>query len=300
VDVIVYGIVPVIENIEIATGKKHIVLMDAADGCWTPDGKTFVAVTQPEVGKTMGRIATIDISTGDERIIAESGASPCITPDGSTVIYTDGMSLLCVPLASGDPEQLPVEGQLWNPRCSPDGVWILGTGNTNGDTSRTWLRAYNRQTNKTVDVLASPTHTLEMGAWSADGKQYCYTKTSLSGGSGSSIWIADFDSETIGNSTSTEVSVPSQFKLIGNYPNPFNPSTTIEFSLSASGKASLAVYNMSGQKVRELVAGQLSAGKHSVIWNGRDDRGKPVSSGVYITRLKMEGKVESHRMTLVK
>lgn len=300
VEVIVYGIVPVIENIEIVTGYRRIIFMDAIDGCWSPDGKTFVAVTEPEQGQTLGRIVSIDTTTEEKRILAESGASPCISPDGKTVIYTDGSSLYRVPIAGGAPERLPVEGCLWNPRCSPDGVWVLGTGNTNGGASRAWLRAFNLLTGKTNDILSSDTYTFEMGSWSPSGKQYCYTKTSLGGNTGSSIWIADINPATIGTSDSAEENVPTQFRLIGNYPNPFNPSTTIEFSLSLSGKASLTVYNMTGQKVRELVTEQLSAGKHAMVWNGRDDRGKPVSSGVYIARLMMEGKVESHRMTLVK
>ncbi len=103
-----------------------------------------------------------------------------------------------------------------------------------------------------------------------------------------------------GQPVSVVATPPAEFKLIGNYPNPFNPVTTIRFSLPSEGMAELAIYGMNGQKIRELVSGRMEAGSRSVVWNGRDDDGRPVSSGVYIARLKMNGKVESRRMTLVK
>jgi flagellar hook assembly protein FlgD len=57
---------------------------------------------------------------------------------------------------------------------------------------------------------------------------------------------------------------------------------------------------MMGQKIRSLVSGRLEAGKQSIVWNGRDQQNRPVSSGMYVARLKMEGHVETLRMTLVK
>jgi hypothetical protein len=93
---------------------------------------------------------------------------------------------------------------------------------------------------------------------------------------------------------------PMNFAIIGNYPNPFNPSTTISFTLPETGKASLAIYNVSGQKVRELVSSTLSAGKHSVVWDGCDMNGNNVSSGIYISRLTMKDKVTANRMLLIK
>ena len=71
-------------------------------------------------------------------------------------------------------------------------------------------------------------------------------------------------------------------KLIGNHPNPFNPSTTISFEVAqTSSFVTLEIFNIKGQKVRTLVDGKLDAGHHSVIWNGKDDNNKSVSSGIY-------------------
>ncbi|MCK5052491.1 MAG: hypothetical protein KAS53_12270 [Candidatus Cloacimonetes bacterium] len=69
--------------------------------------------------------------------------------------------------------------------------------------------------------------------------------------------------------------------LLQNYPNPFNPTTTLDFSLKEESLVSLNIYNVRGQKVKTLVADEMQAGYHSVVWNGKNDYGKSVSSGIY-------------------
>lgn len=85
-----------------------------------------------------------------------------------------------------------------------------------------------------------------------------------------------------------------------NYPNPFNPSTTLTFSLPKAGRASLAIYNFKGQKVKTLVNGLLPAGKHSRIWNGKDESGKAVASGVYFCILQSDTERRIAKMILAK
>jgi len=98
-----------------------------------------------------------------------------------------------------------------------------------------------------------------------------------------------------------EAEMPVDFALLSNYPNPFNPKTTIEFSLKTPGVVNLAVYNMAGQMIRELLSDiSMTPGVHSVIWNGHDDNGQPVSSGVYFTRIRMGNTMVSRGMMLVK
>ena len=72
---------------------------------------------------------------------------------------------------------------------------------------------------------------------------------------------------------------------LNNYPNPFNPTTTINYSLKENSKVSLKIYNIKGQKVKTLVNEVFPAGQHSVIWNGKDDLGEPVSSGIYFYKM---------------
>jgi hypothetical protein len=74
-------------------------------------------------------------------------------------------------------------------------------------------------------------------------------------------------------------------ELLQNYPNPFNPRTSIAFSMNLPGRVDLAVYDASGRKVAVLVAGAVDAGLHQVTWDGRDDSGRGVASGVYFARM---------------
>ena len=103
-----------------------------------------------------------------------------------------------------------------------------------------------------------------------------------------------------GSSVNETAAFPNALSIRGVFPNPFNPSTTIVFSLPRTGQATLAIYNPSGQKIRELVSGAITAGNHSMQWDGRDDKGKIVSSGVYITRLRMGAMTASQSMLLLK
>ena len=86
--------------------------------------------------------------------------------------------------------------------------------------------------------------------------------------------------------------------LNGNYPNPFNPSTTINFSLSEKAKVNLAIYNQKGQLVRELINEKMPAGNHQLVWNGTDAKGQTVSSGIYYYRMK-SGKYSSTRKMIM-
>jgi hypothetical protein len=83
-------------------------------------------------------------------------------------------------------------------------------------------------------------------------------------------------------------------------PNPFNPTTTIAYSLALAGDAELVVYDVTGRRVRTLVDGFVTAGDHEVRWDGRDDGGEVVSSGVYFYRLRAGDVVETQRMVLLK
>ena len=85
-----------------------------------------------------------------------------------------------------------------------------------------------------------------------------------------------------------------------NYPNPFNPSTTIEFTLPAQAEVSLEIYTSYGERVATLVHGEQDAGTHRVRWNGRNDNSSTVSSGVYICRLSAGAFTAHQSLLLVK
>ena len=95
--------------------------------------------------------------------------------------------------------------------------------------------------------------------------------------------------------------VPSVYSLSQNYPNPFNPETTIRYDLPEAGTVRLSVYNMVGQMVRMLVDGERPDGSYSVMWDGRDDTGRDVASGVYLYCLEVEGQyMQTRRMVLLR
>lgn len=95
--------------------------------------------------------------------------------------------------------------------------------------------------------------------------------------------------------------VPQMAKMLyQNYPNPFNPETTISFDLVSPGPASLRVYNSKGQLVRDLMHENLPSGRHNLVWNGLDNNGIAVSSGIYFYRLTVAGHSETQKMMLVK
>ncbi|MBI2505488.1 MAG: T9SS type A sorting domain-containing protein [Candidatus Latescibacteria bacterium] len=94
--------------------------------------------------------------------------------------------------------------------------------------------------------------------------------------------------------------LPQQTTLYANYPNPFNPSTALRYELSRGGVVRLGVYNLVGQRVRELVSGRQQAGRYVVEWDGRDEGGRPVGSGVYLCQLQTEEGTLVRKMLLVK
>ncbi|MCF7920534.1 MAG: T9SS type A sorting domain-containing protein [Candidatus Cloacimonetes bacterium] len=95
-------------------------------------------------------------------------------------------------------------------------------------------------------------------------------------------------------------SLPEVTSLKGNSPNPFNPETKIEFELANDSSVKLDVYNIKGQHVRSLINESLPAARHDVIWNGKNNLGQEVSSGVYFYVLQADGLTLSHKMLLLK
>ena len=95
-------------------------------------------------------------------------------------------------------------------------------------------------------------------------------------------------------------SLPVSYNLDQNYPNPFNPNTTVSFSLPEASKVSLEIYNVLGQKVKQLCSGTRPAGTHTVEWDATDEVGLSVASGVYFYRLKAGGFLQSRKMVLLR
>jgi len=112
--------------------------------------------------------------------------------------------------------------------------------------------------------------------------------------------VCSFDDEAETSVKESE-ETPQSINIRGNFPNPFNPSTTIEFSVGSDNPVVLDIYSIAGQKVRTLVDGQrYGAGVHSVIWNGKDETGMAVSAGIYFCQITAGNLTSVHKMTLVR
>lgn len=111
-------------------------------------------------------------------------------------------------------------------------------------------------------------------------------------------WLLDKSTDLPAGETEIR---PDGFALAANYPNPFNPATTIEFTRQGRPAwVRLVVYNLLGQEVRELTSGSFQAGLHRVRWDGRDESGKSVGSGLYFYRLESDDYSETRKMLLLK
>ena len=94
--------------------------------------------------------------------------------------------------------------------------------------------------------------------------------------------------------------IPTDFALHENYPNPFNPTTTLRFDLPEVSDVNVVIYNMLGQKVRTFNMNSISAGSHSIKWNATNDLGDPVGAGVYLYQLQAKDFVKTRKMVLLK
>ncbi len=106
--------------------------------------------------------------------------------------------------------------------------------------------------------------------------------------------------ERYGVSNDDQVIPSANLALYPNYPNPFGTDTNIRYNLPKATKAKLTIYNIKGQKVKELTNSQQKSGINSINWNGRDDNDKQVSNGIYYYQLNSEGKNITHKMLLIK
>ena len=114
------------------------------------------------------------------------------------------------------------------------------------------------------------------------------------GNDGAFVFINQSSPVTV---VASETAVPSTFALGANYPNPFNPATTIPLSVPADAEdVELAIYNVLGQPVRQVWAGPLAAGEHRLGWDGRDALGQPVAAGVYLYRLQVGEQTRVRKM----
>ena len=98
----------------------------------------------------------------------------------------------------------------------------------------------------------------------------------------------------------SDKNLPEKYSLSQNYPNPFNPSTVISYSLPRQSDVTISIINLLGQNVRTIINENQVAGKHELIWDGTDQSGRAVASGIYFYQISSGGFTESKKMIMLK
>ena len=151
---------------------------------------------------------------------------------------------------------------------------------------------------------AGPTAGARPALIPADGRRrYEYVDTGVDAGETYRYRLVSVGSDGRESVLATRIAragVSAKIALSQNVPNPFNPQTEIRFVLPGPTTVSLSVYDVRGVLVRNLVTGLASAGENLVRWDGRDDRGNPVASGVYVCRLRVGKETLTRRMVLIR
>jgi hypothetical protein len=242
--------------------------------------------------------------------------SPCIDKGNLDPIYND----VCFPPSLGtERNDMGAHGGpfgcCWlieSPTDKP--VLVSPPSNSSGrvDTTYTWhsvLRAAEYQlqldtsdvgdfVNPVKDITISDTfYTVSgfdpdkvkgMNWWRVKGKNTC----------GEGPWSDPFIYTDVKEENNQEI--PSQFSLNQNYPNPFNPETKLEFDLPKNCHVKLDIYNILGRKIRTLFDEYLSAGYKTINWDGKDDNGNEVPTGIYFYRIKAGEFTQAKKMILLK
>ncbi|NQV18638.1 MAG: T9SS type A sorting domain-containing protein, partial [Armatimonadetes bacterium] len=155
------------------------------------------------------------------------------------------------------------------------------------------LEYYNIYRNGDLIGNVTSTFYLDVGL---EAGTYTYNITAVYCGG----WESEFSSNNIVYVDVGDTPIPLVTELNGNYPNPFNPETSIKFALNEAGQVRIDVFNLKGQHVRTVVNEHLEASYHSVVWDGKDTNGVNVSSGVYFYKMDAGKYTSTKKMILMK
>ena len=247
---------------------------------------------------TDGSVRTVDVNGGSETIVAPFGVNPSWSPNGKYIAYTDGNNIIKISVNQhGEPQGSPV--QLTN-----DGTDVFNQQPSWSNNSKTIVFHSNRETGDfdLWTISASGGTPLLLTGLPENGDfDPCYSKN------GKYVSYAGFTSAVpsspLGNGTTVstnESSIPNQYILDQNFPNPFNPTTQIRFGIPEASNVTLRIYNSVGQLVKTLVDGNMSEGYHQVTWDATDNSGNKLSSGVYFYRITTGTFNQVNKMLLMK
>jgi hypothetical protein len=141
---------------------------------------------------------------------------------------------------------------------------------------------------------------IRSGTAATDVWGYGYTEVDTSIEDWTPTWPLPEASYTVGIDDDNANPVPDNYTLSSNYPNPFNPTTTIDYSLSSNEEVTLAIYNIRGELVKTLTSRFHQTGRYSAVWHGKNNLGEKVGSGIYIYSLTTPQGTISKRLVLLK
>ncbi len=216
-------------------------------------------------------------------LATQSDGTLVAASDQGDLLQTTDTGVSWTPLAAG-----PWASNVTALVCAPDDAILVGTGTEgvfrSADDGQTW-QPYRTGLPNTDSLYPQITM---LGV--ADGALLAGT---LPGG----LYHTAYETAT---AAPDAPAVPAPIALAQNRPNPFNPRTTITFSLAQAGPAHIALFDVRGRRVRVLVDGPIAAGRHNVEWDGRDDQGHAMPSGVYLCRLQAANHEARTRMLLAR
>lgn len=176
----------------------------------------------------------------------------------------------------------------WTNVDAKGNVLTIGVTNAGLNTVHVWMREDGAHVDKVIltqDVAFVPT-----GQGPAESPRSGAAPASERSGLGRDLLTLE----------GASVDLPTEFSLGDNYPNPFNPTTTINFALPEDASVTLEVYDTMGRRIATLMSSQLAAGRYEAQWNGRNEAGAPVASGIYLYRIKAGSFTETKTMLLMK
>ncbi len=295
-----------VKSVNIETGEIKTLIQNSSLCRWSRDGNylAYTSLFTSEAG-FLNCINTRQMKS--VHVEHQNPNSACFSPDNGGLFLTTDIEtgvLYYYEMTSqysSVSARYVIEGLQEVVDCFPDGRAILYV-HSDGESTR--LKLFDMDTGKSEDIIPQLTADTLNSSLSPDGTMISFNVAAKStAGTSPDIYIRDlrYDSAAYQDtSLETEDDTPTEFALHNAMPNPFNTSTTISYSIPVKSDATLAIFNMSDQKVRELTAGSLSPGHHSFVWNGRDDDGNTVSAGVYLYRLSAAGMSANGKATLLK
>jgi Tol biopolymer transport system component len=274
-------------------GTRTLIRTNAVDAEWSNDSNRLVFTDI-----TDGSLRTVDLSDGSETVVVFFGNNPSWSPNGKYIAYSDGNKIFKILVnQSGEPQDDPV-------LLTNDATGVFNQQPSWSNNSKILVFHSNRESAE-VDLwtisASGGTPSLLTGLPDYGDYDPSYSKN------GKYVVYAGFTNvvpsvpKINGTTVSTnDISVPTQYSLDQNFPNPFNPTTQIRFGIPEASNITLKVYNNVGQLVKTLVDGNMNEGYHQVTWDATDNNGNKLSSGVYFYRITTVTFNQVNKMLLLK